>query len=199
MNQPPVKTENKPVPVFLIVIMVVAISLVVILHADPAQTIVGMLIGIVLLVVVVDGGNKRVLSRKLGAEVQTEIDSGKVYEAGISGHALSLLRDGKRIEAIKAVRTESGSGLKESKEKIDEISLRMEMGQQVIASGAPAQAPSRAQASVELSTAGLDVPEEVLVLLRAGRQIEALKALRKSSGLGLAEAKSIIDRLSGAI
>ena len=197
MNQPPIKTESKPIPVFLIAIMVIAISLVVVLHADPAQTIVGMLIGIVLLVVVIDGGNKRVLSRKLGSEVEKEIASGKVFEAGISGQALSLLRDGKRIEAIKAVRTESGGGLKESKEKIDEISLRMEMGQQVIASGMPIQ--SRQSSSEPLSGLDLDVPESVIALLRNGRQIEAIKELRKSSGLGLTEAKSIIDRLNGSI
>lgn len=38
------------------------------------------------------------------------------------------------------------------------------------------------------------LPDEVLEALRSGNAIEAIKRLRQATGLGLAEAKSVIDR-----
>jgi len=37
------------------------------------------------------------------------------------------------------------------------------------------------------------IPPDVLKALREGRQIDALKLLRKNSGVGLAEAKALVD------
>ena len=37
------------------------------------------------------------------------------------------------------------------------------------------------------------LPPEILTALREGRQLEAIKLLRKTTGLGLAETKSLID------
>ena len=41
------------------------------------------------------------------------------------------------------------------------------------------------------------VPPEVVDALRRGNKIEAVKRLREASGIGLAEAKGLIDRLEG--
>ena len=44
--------------------------------------------------------------------------------------------------------------------------------------------------------AGLEaIPEEVIGLARSGRQIEAIKVLRQQRGIGLAEAKELVDRI----
>ena len=41
------------------------------------------------------------------------------------------------------------------------------------------------------------LPPEVVEALKLGRPIEAIKRLRKSTGVGLAEAKAIVDAFSG--
>lgn len=41
------------------------------------------------------------------------------------------------------------------------------------------------------------LPPEVVEALKLGRPIEAIKRLRKSTGIGLAEAKAIVDAFSG--
>jgi ribosomal protein L7/L12 len=42
----------------------------------------------------------------------------------------------------------------------------------------------------------LDVSDDVISAVGAGHKIEAIKILREESGLGLAEAKDVIDRLA---
>lgn len=39
------------------------------------------------------------------------------------------------------------------------------------------------------------IPEEVVLLARQGHKIQAIKALRQHSGLGLAQAKQVVDEL----
>jgi hypothetical protein len=41
----------------------------------------------------------------------------------------------------------------------------------------------------------ISIPDEVMELLDSGRQIEAMKALRQALGIGLKEAKDIVDTL----
>ena len=41
-----------------------------------------------------------------------------------------------------------------------------------------------------------NLPEEVLSAIENGRKIEAIKLLRKATGLGLANAKVLVDRAS---
>lgn len=118
--------------VVLIAVMVVAISTVVILHADPVQTLIGMLLGVFVLVVVVNGGKKRILVRTIGNEVAQEIAKGEVYSVNVPPQVVDLLRQGKEIEAIRVLREATGMGLMEAKNQIDEIHLRIEMGQQII-------------------------------------------------------------------
>jgi ribosomal protein L7/L12 len=44
----------------------------------------------------------------------------------------------------------------------------------------------------------LEVSDDVISAVGAGHKIEAIKILREESGLGLAEAKDVIDRLARA-
>lgn len=90
-----------------------------------------------------------------------------------------LLVAGKKIEALKLYRERSGLGLKEAKDVIDCIDQgKYEM--------------LRARSSE-------DRTEEVITqckqLLRHGHKIEALKLYRQSMGVGLKEAKDVIDQL----
>jgi len=41
-----------------------------------------------------------------------------------------------------------------------------------------------------------DLPPQVMHALKAGRKIEAIKLLREARGIGLAEAKDAVDRVS---
>jgi len=43
-----------------------------------------------------------------------------------------------------------------------------------------------------------EIPPEVLAAIEAGRKIEAIKLLRERTGLGLREAKRVVDALAGA-
>jgi len=42
-----------------------------------------------------------------------------------------------------------------------------------------------------------ELPTEALVAIRAGRKIEAIKIVREQTGMGLAEAKTLVDRAAG--
>ena len=117
--------------VILIAVMVVAMTLVVVVHADPVQTLIGMLLGVFVLVVVVNGGKKRILVNRMGAEIQQEIAAGKAYSVRVPVQVVNLLREGKEIEAIRVLRESTGLGLFEAKNQIDEIHLRIEMGQAI--------------------------------------------------------------------
>lgn len=42
-----------------------------------------------------------------------------------------------------------------------------------------------------------ELPTEALVAIRSGRKIEAIKIVREQTGMGLAEAKTLVDRAAG--
>ena len=93
-----------------------------------------------------------------------------------------LIRQGKKIEAIKLLRETTGIGLKEAKDEVDRLSAEL-AGQAL-----PLRMPN---------TAGESVSKEVLELAREGRKIEAIKRLREQTGLGLKEAKEQVEELTG--
>jgi ribosomal protein L7/L12 len=93
----------------------------------------------------------------------------------------SLLREGRKIEAIKVYREASGSGLAEAKAAVEQID---------------AAASSNSQPATSMGSLGVGDPvviEEVAELVRAGRKIEAIKRYREATGLGLAESKAAVD------
>ena len=89
----------------------------------------------------------------------------------------ALARSGEYIQAIKEYRALHGGGLKEAKDAVD-----------ILASG-------RTPAGPEIAHERPAPDEEVRVLAREGRKIEAIKLYRERSGLGLAQAKAVIDSL----
>lgn len=92
----------------------------------------------------------------------------------LPANVLDALRRGNTIEAIKLLRESSGLGLKEAKDIID-----------AHLHGNPAPVVAAAPAS--------PLPSAVVAALQRGDKIEAIKLLREQSGLGLKEAKDVIE------
>lgn len=89
---------------------------------------------------------------------------------------LAALGQGDVIEAIKRLRAETGLGLKDAKDRIDQY--RSGAGNGLAAFDIGADRP---------------LPEEARAALEAGQVIEAIKRVRESTGMGLREAKERVD------
>ena len=98
--------------------------------------------------------------------------------AGLPAEVLEALARHDPIQAIKHLRAATGLGLKEAKEVV-EAHLQ----------GRPA--PSLPPGAASFSS----VPPAVLAALHQGHKIEAIRLLREHSGLGLKEAKDVVDAL----
>jgi ribosomal protein L7/L12 len=98
----------------------------------------------------------------------------------------ALVREGRKIEAIKLHREHTGLGLRESKDHIDALESRK-------APVAAARPPPATAQRERFPPAQLD--EALQALVREGRKIEAIKLHREQTGLGLRESKSYVDAL----
>jgi ribosomal protein L7/L12 len=85
---------------------------------------------------------------------------------------------GRKINAIKYYREFTGQGLKEAKEAVEAI----ERGQRPTFSGYQNQPVGDVMAQIEQE-------------LRAGRKINAVKLYREAYGVGLKEAKDVVDEV----
>jgi ribosomal protein L7/L12 len=92
-----------------------------------------------------------------------------------------LLRQRRKIQAVKLVREQTGLGLAEAKAVVD----RVEAGQPL-----PPVAPAGQPAVVRP-----EVVEQVAELKRRNQPIQAIRLLRQHTRMGLAEAKRYVDRL----
>jgi ribosomal protein L7/L12 len=88
----------------------------------------------------------------------------------------TLLERGRKIEAIKLYREQTGAGLKEAKEAVETI----QSGQ---------AAPTGARTD-------RDLEEEVVSLLVLGEKIEAIRHFRKRTGLDLRASKNAVEALA---
>jgi ribosomal protein L7/L12 len=102
----------------------------------------------------------------------------------LEGRLLLLMHTGKKIEAVKLYRQETGSGLKEAKNAVE-----------AIAAGQPI-----AQRSGELvENIGIDpnsLEGQVLALMRGQKEIWAIKVYREQTGVGLKKAKDAVEALA---
>lgn len=87
-----------------------------------------------------------------------------------------LLAVGQKIEAIKVYREATGAGLAEAKTAVESIEA-----------GEPVQSAS------ELAIP--ELAEQIVDLLKQGQKIEAVKLYREHAGVGLKEAKDIVDEI----
>ncbi|MCA9129674.1 MAG: hypothetical protein KDB22_21455 [Planctomycetales bacterium] len=88
-----------------------------------------------------------------------------------------LLQEGKKIEAVKLYREETGTGLAQAKEAVESIG-----------DGLVPERPARTDASNELE-------RQVLNLVGRGEKIEAIRLYREQTGVSLKESKDAVDAL----
>jgi ribosomal protein L7/L12 len=86
-----------------------------------------------------------------------------------------LVRQGRKIEAIKLVREQTGCGLAEAKAAVEKL--------------------ERGEADGPAAPAG-DLKEEIRTLVLSGRMIEAVKLYRERTGAGLKDAKDAVDAIA---
>lgn len=101
----------------------------------------------------------------------------------------ALVRDGKKIEAIKLLRERYGLDLTQAKAEIDRISLDPDGVFTLEAMRAPSVT----------SGSSVQVSREVEELARRGNKIGAIKLHREQTGLGLKEAKEQLEKALGPI
>ena len=93
-----------------------------------------------------------------------------------------LIAQGRKIEAIKLVRETNGISLEAAKDSVEAIEKH----------GRPTLGEMGMMSTVRLAQ---ELGNEVHHLVAQGEKIEAIKRVRERTGLGLKEAKDIVDRL----
>jgi ribosomal protein L7/L12 len=101
---------------------------------------------------------------------------------------LEALKAGNKIEAIKRLRGKTGLGLKEAKDWIESYER-----------GGAAPLPEFEKPAGRDPNASFTLSTEALDALRGGNKIEAIKIIREATGVGLAEAKSIVEEIEKAL
>jgi len=128
---------------------------------------------------------KAVPSKLSGQEPKTDSDERVPQQPdSLEGRVLFLMQAGKKIEAVKLYRQETGSGLKEAKDAVE-----------ALAAGQPIA--RRSGESVE--TNGVDpnsLEGQVLALMRGQKKIWAIKVYREKTGVGLKQAKDAVEALA---
>lgn len=106
----------------------------------------------------------------------------------------ALLGQGKKIQAVKLYREQTGLGLREAKDAVDLI-------EHILQTRGPAFSQARsADPETELALPVVEPPgAEVRRYVLEGKKIQAIKLYREQTGLGLREAKEAIDRLEQAL
>jgi len=97
---------------------------------------------------------------------------------------MTLISRGQKIEAIKVYRLRMGVGLKEAKDAVEAL----ERGESLPPPHGAAEDPDDSSAAA--------FEQELLALLRQGRKIEAIKVYRDKTRIGLADAKTAVERLA---
>jgi len=105
----------------------------------------------------------------------------------------SLLRAGKKLNAIKVYRAATGASLVDAKAAIERMEQAIQLGIALVDSD---MQPPLAQSA---STVNMNVQGALLVeielLLAQRKKIQAIKLYREHTGLGLADAKNAVDQI----
>lgn len=102
--------------------------------------------------------------------------------------AVAALQRGDTIEAIKLTREATGLGLKQAKEAVERHAHAL---------AEPPPGFTRAPAIV--SASGGALPHDASLALQRGQVVEAVRLTREATGLGLKEAKQLVDAARGAV
>ena len=159
-------------------------------------TILFILSGVIVLIVIVDKMSKKdhVVTRDMSkAHQKREIRQAPVTPQphGVSAEdaskILDLIREEKKIDAIKAHRELFGSDLKSAKEIVEEMERDLDHAADLLSS--PPQQPSYERDAT--------ADEEIVRLIQKGDKIKAIKLYRETYGTGLKEAKQAVDNWPG--
>ncbi len=96
-----------------------------------------------------------------------------------------LIKEGNKIEAIKAFREATGVGLKEAKEAVEAIESNRSTTINTVTTSMPYTTTPATLQAAEM--------QDVIRLVQSGNKIEAIKKFRELYGVGLKEAKDVID------
>jgi ribosomal protein L7/L12 len=94
-----------------------------------------------------------------------------------------LLAEGQVVPAVKLIRENTGLGLRQA----------MQYAQRL---GAGADAANAAPAQTTRSSISSDAMAQIQQLVAQGKKIQAIKLVREHTGLGLKEAKDLVDRMA---
>ena len=100
----------------------------------------------------------------------------------LTSQVKELLAQGRKIEAIKLARETSGISLEAAKDSVEAIEKH----------GRPTLGEMGMMSTVRLAQ---ELGKEVHELVAKGQKIEAIKRIREQTGLGLKEAKDLVDRI----
>jgi ribosomal protein L7/L12 len=93
-----------------------------------------------------------------------------------------LVNEKKKIQAIKLYREETGANLQVAKQAVDYLEGQLQRGEE-----------EERPATLDKGKGSM---EEVRRLIQAGRKINAIKAYRQATGVGLKEAKVAVERMA---
>ena len=103
----------------------------------------------------------------------------------------SFLRAGKKINAIKVYREVTGASLAEAKDAIERLDMAIQLyGTMLVA-----------DSLMEVAQQGMPMDmqsillTEIAYLISRGDKIRAIKLYRERTGLGLSDAKAVVDRI----
>ena len=103
-----------------------------------------------------------------------------------------LIKDGNKIEAIKTFREATGVGLKEAKDAVEAIERNRSA---TISTATTSTMPY----TTTPTTPQAAEMQEVIRLVQSGNKIEAIKKFRALYGVGLKEAKDVIDGMDKTV
>lgn len=118
-----------------------------------------------------------------GRAISEEVFSEEAFNEEIRG----LLLKNQKIQAIKRYREQTGLGLREAKDAVEQLEKNVPVS----------SFPGPVTPLEEFSAA--DPGEEVRTLLLEGKKIQAIKLYREQTGLGLREAKAAVDLLEHSL
>lgn len=107
---------------------------------------------------------------------------------------VALLREGRKIMAVKRYRELTGVGLAEAKAVIDDLEQQLGAGVELARQSIPLPE------STPPATPNMDaLAAQVVSLVRGGNKIEAIRVYREAMNVGLREAKEAVETIEGQL
>ena len=116
-------------------------------------------------------------------------------QGGNQDEIVELLTRRQKITAIKRYREMTGVGLQQAKMAVEQMERELLLGQPLSMPASPAMG-SVGDVDEQEEGAALAFLAEVRQLALSGKKIAAIKLYREKTGVGLKEAKDVVDRMA---